>query len=467
MSQNLENAMRINLFLLIFLFFPFYFPPVYAGTMEGDWQGQLKVNEVTSLKLVIHIQNISNQYFGTFDSPDQGGFGIKMDQVIVDGDRLQFFVNQVGLQYSGLLKSENIEGIFKQSSMEFPLVFSRYLDANPLQRPQTPQGPFPYQSEDVSFKGGSNEVDLKGTLTYPKDQKVKSAIVLVSGSGPQNRDEEIFGHKPFLVIADFFSRRGYAVLRYDDRGVGESTGDRKHATSYDYSLDAEAAVTYLQRRVDLKLSSIGIAGHSEGALIATMIGTRNSNLAFAILLGAPGVSGKDILLDQGRAISEASKIDPAIINLHENYNRKILDHIFKGEFDEKYLKAMIIKKYPNETEEVKSKLVEEEYLTYKSEWMRYFIKYDPGKDFQKMKIPVLAMIGENDLQVTPKLNIEHIQNNLQKSSKKNYELKVMPGLNHLFQSSQSGLPSEYGKIEETFSHKALESMLEFLQNNKF
>ena len=356
--------------------------------------------------------------------------------------------------------NKKIEGIWSQGGLKLELNLKKVDKVEALKRPQEPKEPFPYNAEDVTFKNNIDSVVLAGTLTYPKDGNNFPAVVLISGSGGQNRDEELLGHKPFLVIADYLTRNGIAVLRFDDRGIAQSTGDHSIATSQDFAKDVLAAVDYLKSRDEINHSKIGLIGHSEGGLIAPMVANQSNDIAFIILMAGPGISGDSILYLQGALIQRAEGTSEDEIQKSMQLQRKLF-LVVKNTEDDELLKQKIEKIFRSEyskiSEEEKNSLGDPEvYMnaqlkTLTSPWFKYFLKYDPFPTLEKVKCPVLAINGENDLQVPPKENLSAIEEALKKGGNTKYEIKMLPGLNHLFQTSNTGAISEYGTIEETIS----------------
>ena len=330
----------------------------------------------------------------------------------------------------------------------------------PTPRPQTPKAPFPYTTERVQIPTSTQDVTLAGTLMLPRG-KTQAGMILVSGSGPQDRDETIFDHKPFLVMADHFARQGIATLRYDDRGVAESTGDFATATSRDLANDAESAFDFLAARPELADATLGICGHSEGGLIAPLVAARNSSVKFVILMAAPGVDGKQIILSQGPLLMRAQGIPEhqikaqiktqeiilTIIRNHEHPTAELIAEHFHHAFSDDHENlAEIIK--------VSQAAISEQ----ASPWLRTFLKMDPKKALMELRCPVLAINGTKDLQVDPVLNLSAIRDALQAAGNADIEVNVYPGLNHLFQACKTGLPSEYGTLEETVNLVPLQRM---------
>lgn len=445
-----------------------------AQDITGQWNGVLKVQGI-QLKLVFHVQKSENGFTATMDSPDQGAKGIPVNLVMFLNDSIEFSINSIGAKYDGILGKDGIiKGVFSQMGTSFPMDLSRQsVESVKPNRPQEPKPPYPYYSEDVKFVSTIDNDTLAGTLTLPKKNGNFPVVVMITGSGPQNRDEELMGHKPFLVIADYLTRNGIGVLRYDDRGTAQSTGNFKTATSFDFSKDAEAAVNYLLTRRNVNKKKIGLIGHSEGGIIAPMVASRNKNVAYIVLLAGTGVRGDKLLLRQQNAIAQASGIPDELRLVNEKMNAEMFQTIISSP-DTINLKINLIKIMRanlNEnpvlkdkfTSEQSEELIKQTVNQMISPWMLNFIRYDPYPTLKKVKCPVLALDGSNDLQVPAKENLSAIRKAFQESGNNNLVAIELPGLNHLFQESKSGLPAEYATIEQTFSPKALMEMLTWIK----
>lgn len=447
-----------------------------AQSPVGDWEGTLEAPGM-KLKIVFHVTADGDGYSSTMDSPDQGAMGLATSSTTFADGKLTITAAQLGMTYEGALDSDgaNMKGVFKQGPATLPLNLTKATGAPvKLERPQEPTKPYPYKEEEVKYDNAKAEgVTLAGTLTLPSSNGPHPAVVLISGSGPQNRDEELLGHKPFLVLADHLTRQGIAVLRYDDRGVAESTGDFGTATSADFATDAEAAVAYLKTRDDIDASKIGLMGHSEGGLIAPMVAAQSKDIAFMVLLAGPGVSGTEILLLQQELIAKASMVPDNVVALNRKLNKKTFELLGQHEDDLPKAKEEI-KKYMEEEKERLSdtdKAVleasmgqfDQTFQQISSPWFRFFLKYDPASSLEKVSCPVLAINGSKDLQVDAEQNLPAIEKALQKGGNKNYEIKSLPNLNHLFQASETGSPTEYAKLTETFSPTALNTISNWLQ----
>lgn len=338
-------------------------------------------------------------------------------------------------------------------------------------RIQDPVKPYPYTSENVFFINKSaDSIKLAGTLTVPKDVMDPPVAILISGSGLQNRDSEVFNHRPFLVLSDYLTKNGIAVLRYDDRGVGESEGDPKEATSEDFATDTEAAISFLKKRSDIDTNKIGLIGHSEGGFIASMVASRTKDVAFVISLAGNGVSGKKVLLSQAKKTLDQFGSSKEYIEVDQK-SRAIIFSAIEEEDEKDVLVTKAkerLKMYQEALSEEKKKYfiqVPSDYLVAaysESNWLRYFIKTDPYQFISKVSVPVLAINGSKDVQVLSTLNLNGFEAGLAKAGNKDYTIKELDGLNHLFQKANTGVISEYAGIQETFNPKALEFIKDWI-----
>jgi fermentation-respiration switch protein FrsA (DUF1100 family) len=423
--------------------------------VAGDWLGTLNVGPV-ALRLVLHITSAGNgQLSATLDSIDQNAKGIPVSSISLKESTLSLAVATINGSYQGRLSADaqTIDGTWTQGGT-LPLVFKRVKDAAELvpKRPQNPVPPYPYRQEDVRYPNASANVTLSGTLTLPPGPGPFPAVLLISGSGPQDRDEALMGHRPFLVLADHLTRQGIAVLRVDDRGVGKSTGNFSAATTVDFASDAEAGVAFLMKRAEVNKQKIGLVGHSEGGIIAPIVGARNPAVAFMVLLAGSGVPGDEIVIAQSSLIAEASGLTRDLVEQNARNLRDILD-LVKREPDQAVAQTKIREAL---TGKLPPAQVDAQIKTLTTPWFRYFLSYDPAPTLRRVTRPVLAMNGEKDLQVPAKQNLDAIRAALTAAGNTRFEVVEMPGLNHLFQTAKSGMPAEYGAIEETFAPVALE-----------
>jgi uncharacterized protein len=442
-----------------------------AQDISGTWYGVIKLGG-TQLRGIFHITKTENGYISTLDSPDQGAKGIPVAKTTFENATLKMEVATPKLEYVGEWKEGKIFGKLYQGGQAFPFDLSKEeIKVEAVKRPQEPVKPYLYYSEEVNFENAGAKITLAGTLTLPKQEGVFPAVILISGSGPQNRDEELLKHKPFLVLSDYLTRQGIAVLRYDDRGVGASKGNFRTATSADFATDVESAVAYLKTRKEV--SQIGLIGHSEGGLIAPMVAANSKDINFIVLLAGPGIDGTKILLMQQELISRADGMPESEIQESKKVNSDAFDLILKSENDEKLkenltnLLLKAIKEHPDVTKPKDMK--DEDFVAMQvkqvtSPWMYYFLRYDPKNSLERVKCPVLAINGAKDLQVPPKENLEAIEKFVKKGGNKDVTTKMYEELNHLFQETKTGSPSEYGAIEQTLSPVVMEDVAKWIQS---
>ena len=386
----------------------------------GSWTGKLDLG-FSKLTLVFNLEQTDGRVKVTMDSPDQSAKGIPCQKDFLSYDSLAVSIKSINASYGGRLKDGKLIGTFKQNGMSLPLVMTKGTEE--LKRPQTPQPPFPYETEEVTFRNEQDGATLAGTLTWPVGYNPKSkqkplVALFVTGSGQENRDEEIFDHKPFLVIADYLARHGIATLRCDDRATGASRGgDVRNATSEDFARDAAAGLAYLRSRK--AFSKVGIIGHSEGGLIGFMLGAQGK-ADFLVSLAGPGVKGDTLTTSQRNRMLE----------LYGGTGTMTVDSIRN---------LPEIQRVP---------------------WYKWFIDYDPAADIAATRCPVFALNGDHDWQVISSLNLTAIERLLPKS-KKNVT-KEYTGLNHLFQHCTTGLMNEYRQIEETIAPEVLSDIAEWI-----
>ncbi len=448
-------------------------PAQDVSKIVGDWLGSLNVGSI-KLRLVVHItRGDDGTLRATLDSIDQNAHGIPVDVVTFDGKTLHLELPPIQGTYDGTLDdaATTLTGTWTQRGTSLPLEMKRTEDAASLvlKRPQEPKPPFPYDSRDVTFANGL--ITLAGTLTLPRSAGPHAAVVLISGSGPQNRDEAVMGHRPFLVLSDYLTRQGIAVLRYDDRGVAKSTGTFETATSADFASDAEAAVAYLKTLPEIDAKHIGLIGHSEGGIVAPIVATHSKDVAFVVLMAGVGVPIDELLRAQSRLLLQASGADSAYIAQNEALSTRLFA-IAKTEPDEntreKKLREAVdtfVKELPaaEQTMSTEEKAdLEGSIQMVNSTWMRYLLSYDPAATLRKVKVPVLAVNGELDLQVPPSQNLPAIQKALTEGGNKDVTVVELPKLNHLFQVATTGAPSEYGTIEETMAPLALNTISDWI-----
>ena len=443
-----------------------------AQDITGEWNGVLSVQGM-KLRLVFHVMKTDAGYSATMDSPDQGAKGIPMTSARFENNVMTLEHNLAQIVYVGTVDAtDSIEGKFTQAGQSFPLTLHRKAIAiEKPKRTQEPVPPFPYASEEVTFVNAKENIRLAGTFTFPKEKAPLATVVLISGSGPQNRDEELMGHKPFLVLSDYLTRNGIAVLRFDDRGCFASEGNFAAATSNEFATDVEAAVAYLKTRKEVNKGKIGLIGHSEGGLIAPMVAARNKDVSFIVLMAGPGIRGSEIMLRQQALIGRANGVKEEDLQQTIDLNTavfKMVDEIADTDTlrvkISNYLReqsktvAALATNDAKKTEE----MIESQLEQLLSPWMLNFIRYNPSTALEKVKCPVLAINGSKDLQVPSEVNLKAIETALNKAKNKNFVIKELAGLNHLFQECKTGSPNEYAGIEQTISPSALEVITQWI-----
>ncbi|MBI5217785.1 MAG: alpha/beta fold hydrolase [Bacteroidia bacterium] len=432
----------------------------------GNWLGVIKTNAI-ELRIVFRITEENGVIFVMMDSPDQGAKDIKVTKIDFRNDTLDLSIKSAGVKYTGVLQKGDslITGEWKQNG-KIPLDLKRTKEAFVLVRPQEPKEPFPYDIQEVTFDNKKDNVTLAGTLTIPKTDKPCAAVILITGSGRQNRDEEILGHKPFWIIADYLSRNGIAVLRYDDRGTAKSTGNFAVCTTEDFARDAKVALDFLKTDSMIDIHKIGLIGHSEGGIIAPMVA---KDAAFIIMLAGTAFTGEEILMLQSALISKAENVSEEDIRKNSFISKTMYSIVKKNRDNKKavarmkeFMDGMYKKMTADEKDRYSWATIQSGMMQLTSPWFRFFLAYNPGKALKKVKCPLLALNGEKDLQVPSKENLKAIEDVVKKGKCKDYTVKEFPGLNHLFQHCTTGSPTEYSKIEETFSPEVLEYIKQWI-----
>ena len=445
---------------------------LFSQEIIGTWQGTLKVQGV-ELEIVFHIEKQDSGLVSLMDSPTQGAFDIPTTHTSFRNGQLEVVLTNLAIFYQGTLKKDSITGVFNQGGMPFPLTLAR-TQKKKLLRPQEPKAPFAYEIEEITFTNTKEKIDLAGTLTLPKGKEKVPAVILIAGSGPNDRDETIFNHKPFWILADYLTNQGIAVLRYDKRGVGESKGEYFTATTQHFTEDAEAAFNYLKTRKEIDPSNIGLIGHSEGGVIAPIVADLNKEVKFIVLMAGMGINGTDLVLAQHKhAFEKTSLTNDALESLNKaladvyssvgNWKEYVGTNEERNQLKEKL--NILWKILPEEMQSNLSKdtYIEKTIANITSPWFRYFLKTNPLDYLQKLSIPVLAINGENDTQVDYQTNLNAIKAGLNKAKNKHFTTKSYPHLNHLFQESTTGELDEYGKIEQTISPEVLSDIAKWIK----
>jgi fermentation-respiration switch protein FrsA (DUF1100 family) len=443
-------------------------PGVPGEDLAGIWLGVLDTGAI-ELRLMARISK-SNEgaYRGSFDSVDQGAAGMPIESFTVEGESVRLELKRPEAVFSGKFNTarSEIEGEWRQGGGSLPLTLRRQRQEPDLGRPQEPKKPYPYKDEQISFRNEKAGLQFAGTLTLPRGEGPYPAVVLLSGSGAQDRDEAIMGHRPFLVLADHLTRKGIAVLRFDDRGVGGSQGNVTSATTRDFAGDALAAVGYLKYRPEIDAHRIGLIGHSEGALVGPLAAAESDDIAFLVLLAAPGLTGEETIYLQSEGLIRVMGGDEETIAANRELQRRMFA-IVKEEGDDQKArqrlqelqKEMVERMTPEQRKAAglsEQSPIGEQAEMLLSPWFRFFLTYDPVPTLIKMKRPVLVMTGGNDLQLPPAENLPRIEQALEKSGNKDYRVLRPARLNHLLQTSETGLPLEYARIDETIAPAALD-----------
>ncbi len=452
-----------------------------ARDVAGRWVGTLKVPGA-ELTLVFRIQtDFEGRFSALLDSPDQGAKDIPCDSVTFADPQLTIVLNAIGARYEAILSGDTLRGTFTQSGMSFPLMLTPAAEEDRTTlRPQEPRKPYLYLTEEVRFSNPTDGDTLAGTLTLPATPGPHAAVVLITGSGPQDRDESLMNHKPFLIWADALTRRGIAVLRYDDRGVGASTGDFSTATTVDFSRDTEAALDYLRSRPkDIDPRRIGLMGHSEGGLIAPMVAARRPEaVAFVVLLAAPGVRGDSLLMMQREALIGAARgVPDSVQQVNLRIDEEVYALLRSADDNTDSLRSTLaacfrsaMESHPglgNIPPEQREGAIAGYVAQLTSPWMRAFVRYEPQPTLRRVTCPVLAVNGRQDVQVLAEANLSAIRHALEAGGNRHVRTLELPGLNHLFQHCVTCTPDEYSRIRQTVAPEVLRTVIDWIvENNK-
>ncbi|MDR1623921.1 MAG: alpha/beta fold hydrolase [Tannerellaceae bacterium] len=429
----------------------------YSSDITGKWYGRIDMGGF-NMRIVFDIKQSGYEYSATMQSPDQTKEEIPVTAVTCEDNKLIIRIDNIDFLYKGKVGKDGIiRGSFTQMGQTQQLDLSHTAIAS-VAHTQEPMPPFPYQAEEVTFENNEAGIRLAGTLTLPQSPAGVTAVVLISGSGPQNRNEEILGHKPFLVLADYLTRQGIAVLRFDDRGVEESQGDYSKATLADFATDVKAAVAYLKTRKEINKDKIGLIGHSEGGGIAFMLASQKLP-AFIITLAGVGITGPELLAIQRKALFQASAVPDEYIDQFNAYMAKAQQVAVEAKSAYE-LREGITKIFTGTPVE---KQIEPAIQQLSSPEIVSFLQYDPKEYFKNIQCPVFALNGMRDLQVPSGENLSAILNSITANGNKNVRTKPYFNLNHLFQTAMTGLPNEYGAIEETFNEEALRDLSEWIK----
>jgi pimeloyl-ACP methyl ester carboxylesterase len=455
-----------KIFVYLFISMPMI-QASFAQTVSGTWSGELAVQGI-KLPLVLHITQTGDSLSSIMDSPAQGVKGMPVTATAFLKNQLTFSLANAGAAFTGTLQGDSIAGTFTQSGASFPLVLKKQLKEKAYyNRPQTPGAAVKYKAEEVTIVNTQQVDTLAGTFTSPSDKKDFPVVVMITGSGSQNRDEEIVGHKPFLVIADYFTNHGIGVLRMDDRGMGGSSKGKEGATSADFATDINAAVEFLKAK---GFNRIGLVGHSEGGMIAPIVAGSNKNVRFIVSMAGPGIPIDELLALQVYAVGKSGgQAEDALQRSGASTNK--VSQLIKS-YQGADLKAALEKTINEEIDaspevknlspEQKNNLLKSQVAQVSSPWFQYFIRFNPAQYWSRLKIPVLAINGSKDVQVIAKQNLDGIKKSLQQAGNTKFQVTELPGLNHLFQEATTGSPAEYAQIEQTISPAALELMTQWI-----
>jgi pimeloyl-ACP methyl ester carboxylesterase len=427
--------------------------------VEGLWQSALETHGLR-LRLQLHVaHDTDGQLVGALDSLDQQVDGLPAIRMEFKEAAFRFEIPAVAGVFQGTLNpaKNKLIGTWSQTGAEEKIEFVRSDQPLELRRPQTPTKPYPYREEDVSFSNSAAGVTLAGTLTLPKGTGPFPAALLIAGSGPNDRDEALASHRPFLVLADHLTRNGIAVLRYDKRGIGKSTGSTDKATTVDLAADAQAGIAYLKTRKEIDPAKIALIGHSEGAMIAPLIASRTKDVAWVVLLAAPATFGEETLLNQSALIGKAADLTDEQLEASLNFDQAAYD-LVRTEKDPAALREKLnaLVRETGLGAAMPPTVMETQMRMMESPWFRFFLDYDPLPNLKTLQVPVLALYGQKDLQVPAKANLPVLKQALQDAGNKDVDVRELPDLNHLFQHAYSGTPIEYAAIEETFSPDAMQ-----------
>lgn len=450
---------------------------VHSQDISGSWQGYLPAGN-GKIRFILNLNKTADGWQSSFDSPDQKTFGLAGGKTTVTGDHVYAEVLLMQANYQGIWNGGNrISGEFTQGGIKMTLDLTKLTDTEKPKapearvRPQTPKPPFSYEVEEVEYNNADNSIHFGATYTKPKGATNLPSVIIISGSGTQDRDGTIMGHKLYAVLADHLTKQGFGVLRVDDRGIGKTTtGNQTGGIRSDLlSKDVEASLDYLLSRTDVNRKKIGLIGHSEGGIIAPMVGARRKEVAFIVLWGAPAVGGKQINTRQNGYALRKAGIDSIAVNafmqLHENILSEFskvgkesldakIDALFTGwkTVQPKNIQSAL---YVTDKTIVGQDIHKMYHSLYDMPWMNFFISYDPAKDLAKLSCPVLAINGTKDTQVDATTNLALINRVLTNSGNKSFRTMPLISLNHLLQTAKTGDDAEYETIEETIAPYAL------------
>ena len=465
---------NINKLLLLTLLTNSFLNSVSQNIRSNYLTGNINIDS-KQLELLFVFTNENDKYSAGLYIPEQLQYNLKSSSVSIDGDSLKIKYNSLRLEVFGKIDNDDFNGVFKQGTISSPVSwkFISEKDAEYINRPQTPVPPYPYIEKDIKIITAKSKLEIAGTLTLPDEQGKYPLAILISGSGAQNRNEEIAGHKPFLVIADYLTKNGIAVFRYDDRGVGGSNGNLANSTTKELSKDVAEIVDYFKKYPNINKEKIGLIGHSEGGIISFMVAAEKpKDIAFIVSLAGFGLSAKEILIQQAHDINVASGMDENLVKIFDSIQSEVLEIAIK----EKKIADMrknLVQLY----DKYGQYFSEEEKQTYKINdtginlimlqlsypWMKYFITIKPEAYLKKIKCSVLALNGAKDIQVSADANLRAIRIALEKGKCQHYEIRKIENANHLFQKADNGTVEEYLKIQQTIDEDVLVYIKNFIK----
>ena len=444
----------------------------FSQDISGKWSGVVQAGSGKQVVFNFNISKVGENYTTVIKIPAMRVADISTKQTIFTNQQLVVDGSNLGITYKGKYNADSlaIEGTFIEGVNEIPLILKRSHDQleTTVRKQQEPVKPYPYKVEEVSFTNTDANVTLSGTLTLPPKACIYPVIILISGSGPQDRDETFFGHKPFLVLADYLTKKGFAVLRYDDRGVGKSIGNHSDATTKDLAFDVLSAAKYLRTRKDIDINTIGLIGHSEGGIIAPMVANLDQKISFIVLMGATGISGTEVSvhlakITRGFPVADEVAYELAIRKAIKIASSKKDIGIIKSELKIHYNEAIVPMLKPFIKSEIElEKAIDNLIEIRTSNWNRYFYTYNPANELRNVRCAVLALNGSKDTQVQPQINQDAISKSLSNGKTKEYSVKLLPNLNHMFQECETGSMNEYSKIEQTIAPYVLQEISDWI-----
>lgn len=433
----------------------------------GHWEGEIEL-PTGKLQVMVDLTQEGGAWKGDIDIPMQGAKDLPLEGITVEGTKVRFAIANIpgAPTFNGTLENGAIRGTFTQGTASLPFRLGREAVEVP-RKPQEPKPPFPYKSEEVSYTNG--DVKLAGTLTIPEGPGPFPAALLITGSGAQDRDEALLGHKPFLVLSDHLTRNGIAVLRVDDRGVGGSTGSVEASTTADFAQDALAGVRFLKKHAKIAPDRVGLIGHSEGGVVAPLAASQSTDVAFVVMLAGTGVLGAEVLALQSERISRAGGMSEENIKREADIMRRSIEAM-RSEKDPAVRDARLrqlgkeaLALQSPEEQAGGDDFLDAQVKQVTSNWFRYFLDYDPRPALRKVKVPVLVLNGELDLQVIADQNIPEIEKALKEAGNPDVTIRRLPGLNHLFQPAKTGSPAEYAASDVTMDPSVLDLVTKWIR----